>query len=211
MELETTSLRYVYYNSDFPEEAEQVLTFLEDEFGGKRSRLYVCSGSNEVILQVFPAIAVVISLINTPLATKYLNGLLNGDIAKDLGAKHREALLSLKSWILSSKLKTEISAIVAVTNNLIEEYPKSVVCYRKKTDFILKVEVLDKLILTVVLNKEYTSDVRAKIPASIIKALGYMVENQASSGMKNFKLIYDYSLKEWCLESTKVTRLSKEK
>jgi len=177
---------------------------LEDKFGGKRCPVISGSGS-QFLPPVTPAIEIVVSFVAIPFIRKYLDGVLNGEALKELGEKHRE---TISSWF--SKLENELETVVTVTNDLLKDYPKAVVCRRQETDFILEVD-LDTKKLRAVLNKNHSTEARVKLPGSIVKAVRYIVENQTDQYLEEFKLHFDFQSKEWDLYATTPIKLSNEK
>jgi len=201
--LETISLFYSYdlLDPDFPDDVKHFLLSLEDKLGGTRSPIIRGSGSN-FLLPVTPAIGLAISFVVVPFIRKYLDGFLKGDALKELGESHRE---EVESWFF--KLEKELAIIVAVTNDLLKDYPYTVVCRRKKTDLILKVN-LGSNQLSLTLNKYHSDEARAMIPASIVKAVKYIIENPVERNLGDFSLQYDSQSKEWCMHVTTFIKLS---
>ena len=201
--LETISLFYSYdlLDPDFPDDVKHFLLSLEDRLGGTRCPIIRGSGSN-FLSQVTPAIGLAVSFVVAPFIRKYLDGLLKGDALKELGESHRE---EVASWFF--KLEKELAIIVAVTNDLLKDYPNAVVCRHQKTDLILKVD-LGSNQLSVALSRYHSDEVRAMIPASIVKAVKYIIENSVEKNLGDFSLQYDSQSKEWCMHVTTLIKLS---
>ncbi len=154
--LETVSLFYGYdlLDPDFPDDVKHFLLSLEDKLGGTRAPIIRGSGSN-FLSPVTPAIGLAVSFVVAPFVRKYLDGLLKGDALKELGESHRE---EVASWFF--KLEKELATIVAVTNDLLKDYPNAVVCRHQRTDLILEVD-LDSSKLSIPLNKYDSDEARA--------------------------------------------------
>ncbi|WP_250121358.1 hypothetical protein [Chroococcidiopsis sp. CCMEE 29] len=174
---------------------------LEDRLGGTRCPIIRGSGSN-FLSPVTPAIGLAVSIVVAPFIRKYLDGLLKGDALKELGESHRE---EVASWFF--KLEKELATIVAVTNDLLKDYPNAVVCHHQKTDLTLEVD-LGSNKLSVTLNRYHSDEARAMIPGSIVKAVKYIAENQVEGSLGDFSLQYDSQSKEWCMHVTKLIKLS---
>jgi hypothetical protein len=200
--LQTISLLYSYdlLDPDSPDEVKYFLLSLEEKFGGTRYPIIRGSGSN-FLSPVTPAIGLVISFVVAPFIRKYLDGLLNGDALKELGESHNQ---EITSWFF--KLEKELVTIVAVTNDLLKDYPNAVVCRHQETDLILKVD-LGHNKLSISLNKYHSYEARAMIPGSIVKAVKYIVENQVEGSLGDFSLQYNSQSKEWCMHVTKLIKL----
>lgn len=201
--LETVSLFYGHdlLNPDFPDDVKHFLLSLEDKLGGTRCITIGSSGSN-FLSPVTPAIWLAVSFVVAPLIRKYLDGLLKGDALKELGESHRE---EVASWFF--KLEKELGTIVAVTNDLLKDYPNAVMCRHQKTDLILKVDLGNNK-LSVALNRHHSDEARAMIPSSIIKAVKYIVENEVEGSLGDFSLQYDSQSKGWCMHVTTSIELS---
>jgi hypothetical protein len=201
--LETISLLYGYdlCYADFPDDVKHFLLSLEDRLGGTRAPIIQGSGSNFLSL-VTPAIELAVSFVVAPFIRKYLDGLLDADALKELGESHREGFTS---WFFN--LEKELSTIVAVSNDLLKEYPNAVVCRHQKTDLLLKVD-LGSNKLRIALNRYDGDEAIAKIPDSIVKAVKHIIQNKVEGSLGDFSLQYDYEAKEWCMNVTTLIKLS---
>lgn len=200
--LETISLLYSYnlIDSDFPDEVKYFLLSLEEKLGGNRYPIVSGRGDN-FLSPVTPAIGLAVSFVVAPFIRKYLDGLLNGDALKEAGISHRE---EIASWF--PKLEKDLATIIAITNDLLKDYPNAIVCRRQKTELMLKVD-LGSNQLRVALSRYHSDEVRAMIPGNIVKAVKYIVENQLEENLGDFRLQYNYQSKEWCMHVTSLVKL----
>ncbi|MBD1845153.1 hypothetical protein H6F89_17440 [Cyanobacteria bacterium FACHB-63] len=183
------------------DDSKQFLLSLEDRLGGERTLL--AKGSGDIFLSpVSPAIGLVASFVVAPLIRKYLDGLLDGDALEELGESHRE---EVASWFF--KLEEDITTIVAVTDDLLKDYPNAFVCRRQQTDLVLTVD-LGSSKLGIVLNKYHPDEARETLPNSIVKAVKYIVENQVEGSLGDFSLQYDSQSEEWYMHVTMLIKLS---
>jgi hypothetical protein len=202
--LETISLLYSHHlgNADAPGDVRDFLIALDKRFGGSTFPVLQGSGSSYLASVVTPNVGILVSFIVAPLVRKYLDGLFNGDALKELGEDHRK---EIKLWF--SKLEQELDMVVAVTNDLLKEYPETLTCRRQRTDLILETN-LGKSRLSIILNKHHSQEIRAAIPGSIVNAIKYLIENPAEEHVANFTLRYDSDEKKWLIHATNVINLS---
>ncbi len=204
--LETISLGYVHNlgDADSPSDVREFLTAIDERFGGSTVPVLQGSGgSSDNFLSVLtPNVTIVISFIVFPLLRKYLDGLFNGDALKQLGEDHRK---EINLWF--SKLEQELDMVVAVTNDLLKEYPETLTCRRQRTDLILETN-LGESRLSIILSRYHSKEVRAAIPGSIVDAVKYLIENRTEEHLGNFTLHYDSDKKKWLVHVTNVINFS---
>ncbi|MBD2328963.1 hypothetical protein [Alkalinema sp. FACHB-956] len=201
--LETISLLYSYDlgDADAPSDVRDFLIALEERFGGSTYPVIRLSGDNYLSV-VTPSVGILVSFIVAPLVRKYLDGFFNGDGLKELGETHRE---EITLWF--SKLEQELDVVVAATNDLLQEYPETLICRRQRTDLILETN-LGESKLSIALNRHHSQEIRAAIPSSIVNAIKYLIENPPEGHLGNFTLHYDSSKKKWLIHVTNVIDFS---
>jgi hypothetical protein len=97
--------------------------------------------------------------------------------------------------------------VVAVTNDLLKEYPETLTCRRQRTGLILETN-LGESRLSIVLDRHHSQEVRAAIPVSIVNAIKYLIKNPTEEHLGNFTLHYDSGKKKWLIHVTNVIDLS---
>jgi hypothetical protein len=203
--LEAVSLGYRYdlIDPDSPNDLKAFLLAIEEKLGGSRYPNGPRGRGDNYLSAVAPAVEIGASFIVVPLIRKYLDGFFNGDVLKELGESHRNAI---NSWF--SKLEKELDIVVATTNNLLKEYPEALICRRQRTDLILKTDLGD-IKLSVALTRYHSEEIRAMIPSSIVRAVRYLAENYAKgNNFGDFTLYYDHDEKKWFMRATNVIDFS---
>lgn len=203
--LETVSLGYRYdlIDPDSPNDLKVFLLALEEKFGGTRSPNGPSGRGDNYLSEVVPAVGIVVSFIVVPLIRKYLDGLFSGDALKELGERQHDAI---NLWF--SKLEKELDMIVAITNDLLKEYPEALICRRQKTDLILKTDLGD-IKLIVPLTRYHSKEIRAMVPGSIVRAIRYLAKNHAKDdNLGEFTLRYDHKEEKWFMHVTNVIDFS---